>query len=154
MKRLLLSIFLSLPILNSICHADYDAALEAREDAKRQAAQAEAAKQKARTDAMVQAAQAKAEREYIGTAANGKSDAEVHRLYSAKVQADQSQAISLAQNAKQLQASNQRKIDETKLQREEGVKNITGKSLDEISHMSDAELDAMANQLEKKYGKE
>ena len=154
MRQIVIVFLISILTLSGICRADYDAAMEARETAQRQAAQAEAAKQKAKADAMGRAAQLKAERAYIGAAAAGKTDAEVHQLYAAKVKVDQVRAINMAQNAKQLQAENLKIAEDTKQQREAGVKNITGRSLDEISRMSDSELDAMANELQKKYGGE
>ena len=61
--------------------ADWDAALEAREAAQRKAEAQESARKRAEADRVRQDAMTKAYRQQLGPAANGKSDAEVKRLY-------------------------------------------------------------------------
>lgn len=113
--------------------ADYDPAEEAREKAQRDAAQrAEQQKQQemqrqkrdaeAKYNAAVSAETMKSRRKALGAAADGKSDAEVNRLYDAKLKTD----------------------DDT-------VKSLTGKSMKDMEKMSNAELEALSRELEKKY---
>ena len=124
--------------------ADYDPALEAQEKAQRDAAQKSAREnqqkmQKMKDDAAAQynKEQVAAKRKTLGAAAQGKSDAEVDKLYAAKIKSDSdaaNRALSSGQGAAALKQS-------------------TGKSMQEIQNMSPAELEAMGKELEKKYGK-
>ena len=124
--------------------ADYDPALEAQEKAQRDAAQKAAREnqqkvQKLKDDAAAQYSkeQMAAKRKTLGAAAQGKSDAEVDKLYAAKIKSDSdaaNRALSSGQGAAALKQS-------------------TGKSMQEIQNMSPAELEAMGKELEKKYGK-
>jgi len=124
--------------------ADYDPALEAQEKAQRDAAQKAAREdqrkiQKMKDDAAAQynKEQVAAKRKTLGAAAQGKSDAEVDKLYAAKIKSDSdaaNRALSSGQGAAALKQS-------------------TGKSMQEIQNMSPAELEAMGKELEKKYGK-
>ncbi len=113
--------------------ADYDPAEEAREKAQRDAAQrAEQQKQQeiqrqkqdaqAKYNAAVSAETMKSKRKALGAAADGKSDADVNRLYDAKLQKDS-----------------------------DAIKGVTGKSMKDMEKMSNAELEALARELEKKY---
>jgi hemolysin activation/secretion protein len=113
--------------------ADYDAAEEAREKAQRDASQrAEQQKQQemqrqkreaeAKYNAAVSAETMKSRRKTLGAAADGKTDAEVNRLYDAKLKKD-----------------------------DEAIKSVTGKSMKDMEKMSDAELEALARELQKKY---
>jgi len=124
--------------------ADYDPALEAQEKAQRDAAQKAAREnqqkvQKLKDDAAAQynKEQMAAKRKALGAAARGKSDAEVDKLYAAKIKSDTdaaNRALSSGQAA-------------------DALKQSTGKSMKEIQNMSPAELEAMGKELEKKYGK-
>ena len=124
--------------------ADYDPALEAQEKAQRDAAQKAAREdqrkiQKMKDDAAAQynKEQVAAKRKTLGAAAQGKSDAEVDKLYAAKIKSDSdaaNRALSSGQGAAALKQSK-------------------GKSMQEIQNMSPAELEAMGKELEKKYGK-
>ena len=124
--------------------ADYDPALEAQEKAQRDAAQKAAREDQRKIQKMKDAAAAQynkeqvaAKRKTLGAAAQGKSDAEVDKLYAAKIKSDSdaaNRALSSGQGAAALKQS-------------------TGKSMQEIQNMSPAELEAMGKELEKKYGK-
>ena len=124
--------------------ADYDPALEAQEKAQRDAAQKAAREnqqrvQKLKDDAAAQynKEQMAAKRKTLGAAAQGKSDAEVDKLYAAKIKSDTdaaNRALSSGQGAAALKQS-------------------TGKSMQEMQNMSPAELEAMGKEMEKKYGK-
>ena len=124
--------------------ADYDPALEAQEKAQRDAAQKAAREnqqkvQKLKDDAAAQynKEQMAAKRKALGAAARGKSDAEVDKLYAAKIKSDTdaaNRALSSGQAA-------------------DALKQSTDKSMKEIQNMSPAELEAMGKELEKKYGK-
>ena len=85
-----------------------------------------------------------AKRKTLGAAAQGKSDAEVDKLYAAKIKSDTDAAYRVADEGKRALSSGQGAA---------AVKQVTGKSMKEIQNMSDAELDALAKDLEKKYGK-
>jgi hypothetical protein len=82
-------------------------------------------------------------RETLGAAAKGKSDAEVNHLYDDKIKADTESAKQFAQSARKALTSGQGAA---------AVKKVTGKSLQELENMSDAEADALAREMEKKYG--
>ena len=70
-------------------------------------------------------------RKTLGTAADGKSDEEVMRMYTAHYQ--QKMQANSSQSDAQLQS-------------------VTGKTMQEMENMSDEELDKMTGELEKKYG--
>jgi osmotically-inducible protein OsmY len=150
MKRFILLSLLAL-LISHPASADYDAALEAREAAQRAAAAKKQAEETRRMQQIQAEAQAKANKEdierkrkYLGASANGKSDAEVKTLYDAKVKATTAEAHKAyadgmkAVNSPEGQAS---------------MKAVTGKTMKELQNMSDAELDALSKQMEKKYGK-
>ncbi len=131
--------------------ADYDPVLEAKEKAQRDAAQRAAQEQQRKTDKMKADLEAKAnaeqmasKRKTLGAAANGKSDAEVNRLYDAKITQDTAAANKSAQDAQKALSSGQGAA---------AVKSVTGKSMQDIQNMSDAELDALSREMERKYGK-
>ena len=119
-------------------------AAEAQEKAQRDAAQKAAREnqqkmQKMKDDAAAQynKEQSAAKRKTLGAAAQGKSDAEVDKLYAAKIKSDSdaaNRALSSGQGA-------------------DALKQSTDKSMKEIQNMSPAELEAMGKELEKKYGK-
>ncbi|MBL0028536.1 MAG: hypothetical protein IPO95_05465 [Rhodanobacteraceae bacterium] len=90
MSRIPALLFLTMSLFALPARADWDAKLEAEEQAKREAAAREEQARKAEADAMLAAARAKADaammadkRKTAGAAAAGRSDAEVNRLYDA-----------------------------------------------------------------------
>ena len=125
--------------------ADWDAAGEAREAAQRKAEAAAAAKRKADADRQRSAAEAKMMRGYLGKEADGKSDADVKRIYQAKVNAQLDQA-------KKFQAGGAPAAGSDMARAEAQMKAMTGKSMQDIQKMSPAEQDAFAKQMEKQYG--
>ncbi len=131
--------------------ADYDAAMEAREQAQREAARKAAAQKQREVDQQRAAAKAKQDsmmlaekRKALGPAANGKADAEIDQLYDAKVKRDTAAAQSAMQSA-------QSKMGDKQLN--DATKQVTGKSIQEMQNMSDAELEKLSRDLEKKYAK-
>ncbi len=132
MKHAVTAVLLAL-LASAPAFADYDPAEEAREKAQRDAAQRaqqqqqqEMQRQKrdaeAKYNAAVSAETMKSRRKALGAAADGKSDAEVNRLYDAKQKKD-----------------------------DDAIKSLTGKSSKDMEKMSNAELEALARELEKKY---
>ena len=77
----LASMALAALLLAAPAFADYDAAGEAREAAQRKAEQQESARRKAEAQRTQSDAMAKYQREAVGSAAKGKTDAEVKKLY-------------------------------------------------------------------------
>lgn len=149
MKKALL-VLMTLFIAPVYVTADYDAALEAEEAAQRAASQREAQRQKAEADRMKADAMAKfhaqdmaQKRKHIGSLADGKSDAEVQKIYDEKVKTDTASAMAAAQDAQQ-------KINSPEASAQ--MKAVTGKSMQEIMNMSDAEREAWAAQMEKSMG--
>jgi hypothetical protein len=131
--------------------ADYDAAMEAREQAQREAARKAAAQKQREMDQQRAAAKAKQDsmmlaekRKVLGPAASGKSDAEIDQLYDAKVKRDTAAAHSAMQSA-------QSKTDDKQMN--DAARQVTGKSIQEMQNMSDAELEKLSRDLEKKYSK-
>jgi len=129
--------------------ADWDEAREKRDAAERKARAAETARQKAETDRMRNEAELKAARGYLGPAAQGKSDAEVKRLYAEKMAVIQRAGKGDAAAKAQLQGL----TPEQQAQMDAAMKGMTGKSLTEVNRMSDAEMAAYQRDMEKKYGK-
>ncbi len=148
MNRVIMLILLS--VLSSNCLADWDPELEAQEQAKREAAQRAEQARERETQKMLGEANAKANREImdskrqnLGTAAKGKSDAEVNRLYDAKLKQTTEEANRAAQEAHNALSQGQGAA---------AVKQVTGKTLQELENMSDAEAEALSRQMEQKYG--
>lgn len=131
-----------------VAHADYDAKLEAQEKAKRDAAAAEQAKRNAAAQAQKSAAEQKAMRGYLGKDAEGKSDAEVKKLYDARM-AKQAADMKAASGKSQGQHI---KESMSKGGADMDAKMMGGKSMNDIANMSDAERNAYMKQLEKQYG--
>lgn len=149
MKRIFILIFLS-AIGAAPAWADWDPELEAREQAERAAAQRveqekQREMQKIRSEAEAKANKASmdSKRQTLGAAANGKSDAEVNRLYDAKIKQTTEEANRVAQEARSALSQGQGAA---------AVKRVTGKTLQELENMSDQEADALAREMEKKYG--
>jgi hypothetical protein len=118
--------------------ADYDPKLEAEEARQRKAAAAAEAKRKADYEKQRSALEAKAIRKELGKEAEGKSDAEVKRIYDAKVKAQ-------LDTVKKAQAGGPQPGDTQ-------VKAMTGKSVQDLQNMTPAEQAAFAKQMEKQYG--
>lgn len=149
MTRFFILIFLS-AIGGAPAWADWDPELEAREQAERAAAQRveqekQREMQKIRSEAKAKANKANmdSKRQTVGAAANGKSDAEVNRLYDAKIKQTTEEANRVAQEARSALSQGQGAA---------AVKRVTGKTLQELENMSDEEADALAREMEKKYG--
>ena len=171
LAALLVLMSLSIPV-----NADWDPALEAREQAEAKAAaerqaaidkknQATASREILRKEgidtteksdeevigmlnARIQQSKTDAAQSYtdtmndirkqLGKAADGKSDDEVRLMYE-KHNARLSQDL-------------QQKAADTHDERDAAMQNMTGKSLEDLENMSDADMDKMAEELEKKYG--
>ncbi len=130
--------------------ADWDAEGEAREQAERDAQ--ERARQEAERENKKNQDEARAKygrevlnskREALGAAANGKTDAEISALYDAKIKADTEQGMRAYQQGREA-LSHGAGAD--------AVKNVTGKTLQELENMTDEEAEALSRELEKKYG--
>ena len=124
--------------------ADYDPKMEAEEAAQRKAAAAASAKKKADFEKQKSALEAKSMRQQLGKEAEGKSDAEVRKIYDAKVNT-QLDMVKKAQSGGAAPGSDMAKGDAQ-------VKAMTGKSSQEIQKMTPAEQEAFAKQMEKQYG--
>ncbi len=140
-----LALFLGAPAF-----ADWDPAEEARFEAERKAAkQAEQEKQreiqKMQDDALAKynAEVMKEKRKTLGAAANGKSDAEVVKLYEAKIAEDMAAANLAAAKAREALSSGQGAA---------AVKQVTGKTMEELENMTEEEAEALGREMEKKYG--
>ena len=83
-------------------------------------------------------------RGHLGKEADGKSDAEVRKIYNAKMNAQLDMAKQV-QSGSHAPGSDMAKGDAQ-------VKAMTGKSMQDIQRMSPAEQDAFARQMEKQYG--
>lgn len=128
--------------------ADWDAAGEAREAAARKAEAARSAQQKAEGDRVRREAEMKAARGYLGPAAQGKSDAEVKRMYDEKMGVIQRAGKGDAAARTQLQGL----TPEQAAQMDATMKGATGKTLSEMNRMSDKEMDAFTRDMQKKSG--
>lgn len=153
MKRIALVVTL-FAALAAPALADYDPELERQEAARMEAERQAEAKKQEEMRAQKQAAEIKAMRSTLGAEAEGKSDAEVRRLYDAKLAAAQKQGEEAAKSGAATAAELQRREAETRPERDAAVKEMTGKSLEELENMSDEEAEALARELEKKYRSE
>lgn len=106
-----------------------DAKYKAQEEKNKQATAAIKAKQEAQT--------ANAVRPQLGKAAEGKSDAEVIRMYEAKVARE-----------------DRNPPDEAAIRGNSDamMQNMTGHSMQDMQNMSDEDMDKMEEQLKKQYG--
>jgi len=131
----------------SAVHADYDAKMEAQEAAQRKAAAAAEAKKKAEAKKQYDDAQMKGMRGALGKEAEGKSDADVKKLYDAKMAGYQDQAKKAQAGVAPtgVPASDMAKGNAQ-------MKSMTGKSMQDIQKMTPAEQEAFAKQMEKQYG--
>lgn len=151
MKRIVLVLFLSCTSIAQPCLADWDAKAEAERQAKKEEAARKEQERKAQADALKNSALAKAQgeiqaqkRKTLGAAANGKSDAEVDRMYDAHIAATTANAQHAAAKAQQTMSSGGAAA----------LKQVTGKSMSELQSLSDEELEALSNQLEAQYSDE
>lgn len=152
MSRIPALLFLTMSLFALPARADWDAKLEAEEQAKREAAARKEQARKAEAEAMLAAARAKADaammadkRKTLGTAATGKSDADVNRLYDAHIAQKTAEANAAVADAQKALGSGAGAA---------ALKQVTGKSMQELQSMSDEELDAFAKEMEAKYGGE
>jgi len=131
----------------TIVRADYDAKMEAQEAAQRKAAAAAEAKRKADAQKQFDAAQQKGMRQALGKEAEGKSDAEVKKIYDAKIAGYKAEA-------KKVQGGGTPTgVPESDMAKGNAqVKSMTGKSMQDIQKMTPAEQEAFAKQMEKQYG--
>lgn len=150
-KLLLSSIALSATLLAALpVHADWDAKAEAERQAQREAEQREERARQAKAEAAKAAAIAQAnaaimadKRKTLGAAANGKSDADVNRLYDAHIAAKTAEAnAAIAEGQKALSSG----------AGAAALKSVTGHSMQELQSMSDEDLEALAAEMEKKFG--
>jgi hypothetical protein len=139
-------------LLGAPAFADWDPAEEARYEAERKAAQQAEQEKQREIQKMQDDAQAKYDaevmqekRKTLGAAANGKSDAEVIRLYDAKVAEDMAAANLAAARAREALSSGQGAA---------AVKQVTGKTMEELENMTDEEAEALGREMEQKYGNE
>jgi hypothetical protein len=137
--RLIVAVLIAVASLAA--SADYDPKLEAQEAAQRKAEAAAAAKRNADADKQKSAAM----RKYLGKEADGKSDAEVKRLYDARVNAQ-------LEMAKKAQAGGAPAPGPDAAKGDAQMKSMTGKSMQDIQKMTPAEQEAFARQMEKQYG--
>ena len=128
-------------------HADYDAKMEAQEAAQRKAAAAAEARKKAEAKKQMDTAEQKMMRGTLGKEAEGKSDAEVKKLYDAKMAGYQDQGRKAQAGAAPagVPASDMARGNAQ-------MKSMTGKSMQDIQKMTPAEQEAFAKQMEKQYG--
>jgi hypothetical protein len=124
--------------------ADYDAAGEAREAAARKAEQQEQARRKAEINRQRAEAEQKMMRGSLGAEAQGKSDAEVKRIYDARMKG----YLDQAKKAESAGATSGSDMDRANAQ----MKAVTGKSMQDVAKMSPAEQEAFAKQMEKQHG--
>ena len=142
-------------------HADWDAKLEAEEQAQRNREAAADRKRKAEGAALVEAARVKAERETLGKAAVGKSDAEVHALYQAKVKRDNEESLRQARafDPKAAMAEHQAAMKRAngpkqKAAADDGARIAGAKSFEDMKGKSPEELQKMLEEMERKAGKQ
>ena len=81
----------------------------------------------------------------LGKEADGKSDAEVKKLYDAKINAQLDMAKKAQAGGAPAPGSDMAKGDAQ-------MKSMTGKSMQDIQKMTPAEQEAFAKQMEKQYG--
>ena len=152
MKKLIVFAFLA-ALLSANVHADWDPALEAREAAERKAEQQRAARQKAEHNKMIRESSAKAYREALGKEAVGKSDAEVERIYKKRESDAVKQAAAVSKSGYAASGQAPQLDANTRLQSDAQMKGMTGKSMTDLSKMNEKELEVLAREMEKKYGK-
>lgn len=138
--------------LPNMARADWDPVLEAEEAAQRKAAADAAAKQKAAAEAQKKAYTLKSQRTYLGTQGEGLADGEVEAAYNKKVAADQAKGLAAQREGMAMFAEGQQKWEGSRDKTNAAMKDMTGKSVDQLMNMSDSELEAFAAEMEKKMG--
>ena len=148
--KILAPLFVVLMLGHEAVFADWDPALEAREQAKRDLEARKDAEQERQAQQMKRDAQAKVDvgvmqskRDTLGAVAKGKSDAEVNALYEARIKQDTAAAAAAHSKARAALGSGDGAA---------AVKQVTGKSMADMESMSDAELEALGREMEQKYG--
>ncbi|MEQ1887972.1 MAG: hypothetical protein ABL951_02190 [Alphaproteobacteria bacterium] len=140
-----LTVLMCAPVL-----ADWDPVAEARYEAERKASQqaeearqremqAEKDKAQAAYDNQMQAHK----REYLGAGGEGKSGAELDALYDAKIKRDTESGMQAAEAARKSLGSGNGAA---------AVKQVTGKTMQELENMTDEEAEALEREMLKKYG--
>lgn len=142
-------------------HADWDAKLEAEEKAQRDRSAAVERQRKSESAALLAAARSKAERADLGKDAEGKSNAEVHVLYEAKVKRVNEESIRQARafnpNAAlaEAKAATRRANDpKQKAAADEGARVAGAKSFEDMRNKSPEELQKMLDEMQRKAGKQ
>lgn len=153
MKRtILFALIASVVSLN--VYADWDPEMEARDAARRKAEQQRAAKQKAENEKALREARQKAMRQYLGKDANGKSDADVERIYSQRQAAAVKQAANVDAALKASASQPGRRGNASEFEQgDAAMKAMYGKSVGDIANMSEKEREAFVRNMEKQYGK-
>ena len=128
-------------------HADWDPELERQEAAQREAERREAARRQAEADAMRVAAM----RKTLGSDANGRSDAEVRRMYAERFDPERVKRDARAQQAKAM-ADVRQGLGPNAAQADAALRAMTGKSMQELQNMSEEEAEALGRKLEQAYG--
>ena len=146
-RTLLVALFLAATVLPAT--ADYDAKLEAEEAAKIKAERDAEARRKAAADRQRAAAEQKGMRQTLGKEAEGKSDAEVKRLYEAKMKGYTDQAKKAQSGGGWAMTDSQRA---NAAAGDAQMKSMTGKSMADLEKMNEKELEAFGKQMEKQYG--
>ncbi len=136
----------------NLARADWDPVLEAQEEAKRKAAADAAAKQRAAAEAQKRAYTLKTQREYLGSQGAGLSDSQLEAAYNKKVADDQAKGLAAQREGMAMYAEGQKKWEANRDKTNAAMKDMTGKSVDQLMNMSESELDAFAADMEKKMG--
>lgn len=139
-------------------HADGDKAEYERYEAKKRANAAAAKQAEADRKARAAKAEVQGERLYLGKAAEGRSDAEVHALYQQKVADAKAQSAAMQKALPGMvagaEAQRQRMDDPAfKARAEAGARLAGGKSVADLAKLSDADLQKLQAELEKKQGR-
>jgi hypothetical protein len=144
--KMFAALLLLISLCNSACASGTDedlAAIKAHDkamtesNARHNAEDADRKRQEAAFKKKQDAQTANAVRGQLGKAAEGKSDAEVVRMYEAKVK-----------------QGDKTKIDEPaiRVKGDSQARQVTGKSMQDLQNMSDADLDKAEAALMKQYG--
>ncbi len=142
-------------------HADWDAKLEAEEQAQRDRSAAVDRQRKAESTALLAAARIKAERAHLRKEAQGKTDAEVHVLYEAKVKRDNEESLRQTRtfDPKAALADHQtamKRVNDPKQRAaaDEGARVAGAMSFEDMKNKSPEELQKMLEAMERMAGKQ
>ena len=146
-----LPLLLAATLTAGLAQADWDAAAEARRQAAREAATREQAAKQREHDRLKADAEAKGQqaarasmRKSLGQAAEGKSDAEMARMVQERSRATQVQATAKQREIAQGLSTGHGAA---------AVRGVTGHSTQELMNMSDAQLDALSREMERKHAR-